>query len=186
MRTLPFSLPGFELQQVSCGEATLTITARAISPEAVCPSCQRISHRVHSYYSRSPADLPVSGQRVQLVLHVRRFRCQNRQCQRHTFAERLPDLPVSARQTARLATILESIAVVLSGQAGSRLTAQLAMPVSPDTLLRRAKKAASSSHPTPRILGVDDFAFRRGRTYGTLLLNLESHQPVDLLAVKRD
>jgi transposase len=183
LRTLPFLLPGFEIQQVSCGEATLTITARAISPTAACPSCQQVSHRIHSYYIRSPQDLPVSGQSVQLVLHVRRFRCQNRQCQRQTFVERVPEVvPVQARRTTRLGTLLDLVAVVLSGQAGSQLAHQMGMAVSADTLLRRAKRAAAASIKAPRILGVDDFAFQRGRTYGSILVNLESHRPVDLLA----
>ena len=103
LRTLPFSLPGFEIQQVSCEETTLLIAARASSPEAVCPTCQQASQRVHSYYTRSPTDLPVSGQGVRLVLHVRRFRCQNRGCPQQTFVERVPDVvPLQARRTTLL------------------------------------------------------------------------------------
>jgi hypothetical protein len=99
----------------------LTITARALTSTGTCPSCGQETAHVHSYYTRTPQDLPVSGKIVQLALRVRRFRCPNPQCSRQTFAERLPNVPVSARQTSRLGTILESIAVVLSGQAGSRL-----------------------------------------------------------------
>jgi transposase len=121
---LQFTFAGFEIQHIASGENLLTITARALKPTSACPSCDQASTHVHSYDTRSPADLPISGQRVQLVLRVRRFRCPNAQCSRQTFAERLPHVPVSARQTSRLGTILESIAIVLSGQAGSRLTDQ--------------------------------------------------------------
>ena len=121
---LQFTFAGFEVQHIAKVESLLTITARALTKMGACPSCGEETSHIHSYYQRHPQDLPISGLQVQLVLRVRRFRCLNSQCPRQTFAERLPELPVSARQTGRLGTILESIAVVLSGQAGSRLAEQ--------------------------------------------------------------
>jgi transposase len=111
---LQFTFAGFEVQHMASHDGMLTITARALAKTSACPSCGEESSHIHSYYQRHPQDLPISGLQVQLVLRVRRFRCPNPQCARQTFAERLPNLPMSARQTSRLVTILESIAVVRS------------------------------------------------------------------------
>jgi transposase len=179
---LPFPLPGFEIQEISSTLAVITITARATSATAICPACQQESHRLHSYYTRRPADLPISGQTIRLSLRVRRFRCQNQACRQQTFAEPLPQvLSRYARQTKRLKAMLKLFAYALSGQAGSRLLKQMGIPVGGESLLRLAKEATPSVVQAPQILGVDDFAFKRGRSYGTILVNLQTHHPVDLL-----
>ncbi|CAG1006725.1 hypothetical protein ANAEL_03451 [Anaerolineales bacterium] len=179
---LPFSLPGFEIDEVQEHPDHLEIFAHSVTAEAICPTCQHGSRRVHSYYRRQPTDLPVSDRRVRLVLTVRRFRCQNEQCPKRTFAERWPDLlVVHAQRTRRLDLALEAVAFALGGQAGQRLALKLRMPVSGDTLLRLIRRTCLLAPDAPVVIGVDDWAKRRGRTYGTLVVDLERHQAIDLL-----
>lgn len=176
------STPGCVVDHVGSNGQTLTLSVRSNSQSAACPSCQESSQRVHSFYTRVPADLPLSGQAVQLYLNVRRFYCCNAYCEKRTFTEPLPDfLAFRARRTDRLAAAQRSVGVALGGEAGARLLARLAMPTSPDTTLRLIRKVQTATAATPRVLGVDDWAIRKGRSYGTILVDLEKHQVVDLL-----
>jgi transposase len=161
----------------------IIITSSPHQLSAACPACTQVSQRLHSRYQRILADLPWQGRPVALQVAARRFRCLNPSCARQTFAERLAGAPAAARRTKRLSDLQGHLAHALGGEAGRRLAERMAMPVSADTLLRMACKASNDREapPTPRVLAVDDWAWRRGHRYGTALVDLERNTVVDLL-----
>ncbi len=162
----------------------VTIEAGPRPTSADCPSCGSASWRIHSGYLRTLRDLPWQGRPVTIRVAARRFRCTNLGCARKTFAERLDNVAlVSARRSERLGGLQRYLKLALGGEAGARLAGRLSMPVSADTLLRMAAAPITGKAPpqTPRVLAVDDWAWRRGHRYGTILVNLERNEVIDLL-----
>jgi transposase len=153
---------------------------------AVCPGCQSISRSRHSRYWRSLKDLPVQGTQVMLRLHLGRWRCRNAGCQRRIFTERLPKVCAPyTQQTTRTSEIIAAMGHALGGRPGERLMRRLGMPVSADTLIRQVKRAAHlSALSQVRVLGVDDWAWCKGQTFGTILVDLERSQVEDLLPTR--
>jgi len=173
-----------QLEHVEVDDALNLIiaTATTTASEAACPLCQQPSHRIHSHYLRTLTDLPCCGQRVKWIIQVRRFRCLNPKCSRKLFSERLPTCaPPYARRTLRQGEALSEMACTLGGKVGEWIVGLMRMDVSHDTLIRLIRRRQPEALLTPRVLGVDDFAWKKGRRYGTILLDLERHQVIDVL-----
>ena len=174
--------PGLVVDDVEVG-AALTINARPIAASARCPSCDQVSARVHSRYTRTLSDLPVAGRHVVITVSVRRFRCVGAGCRTQIFAERLrPDLAAAyARRTGRLDCIVHHLGLALGGRPAASFAHRLMGPASRDTMLRTVRRRAQRPAEPLNVIGIDDWAFRRGQRYGTLVCDLERRRVAALL-----
>jgi transposase len=187
--TSPFlPLPeGLVIASLSETESQLMVHVACRSPTACCPLCQLPSDRIHGRYGRTVADLPCAGRRVVLALTVRKFVCRTPTCPRQIFTERFPDLVLSyARLTNRLRDALVALGLAPSAEVCTRLAPKLGMQVSAPTLLRRLRSVSCPPPTSVRILGIDDWSWKKGQIYGTLLVDLELRRPIEILPDRRE
>ena len=174
--------PDVRVDSVYLGPEAVMVEATVMAPTSDCPRCGHPSDRVHSRYARKVRDLPWQGRSVTVRLTVRKFVCGHPGCGQKVFCERLPGLLAArGRTTERQTQAHRLLGLALGGEAGARLATELAMPTSPDTLLRRVRQSADEPEPAPRVVGIDDWALRKGQRYGTIIIDLERGRVVELL-----
>ncbi len=172
------------LETITADDQTrcLTLELTSTQPLPTCPLCQTPARRSHSAYTRTLADLPWADVAVRLHLKVRKCFCPSTDCPRRIFAERVPSIAAPwSRRTTRLAAAQQRIGLALGGAAGSRLAHDLAMPAGIDLLLVLVRRVQLAPRPLPRAIGVDEWAHRKGQTYGTIIVDLETGEPLDVL-----
>jgi transposase len=170
------------LTALTIEQESVVLQLTATAPTAPCPRCMSPSSSVHSRYGRHVMDVPWGALAVRLHLLVRKFFCRNASCARRIFTERLPGfIAPCARKTTRLITTLRAMGVTLGGHAGARLAARLRLSTRPATLLCLVRTAPVLATSAPQAIGVDEWVWRRGHRYGTILVDLMTHRVVDLL-----
>ena len=172
-------------QVVRCVErdGVILVHARSIVRCAPCPSCRSWSRQRHASYTRHLAERPVLDKPIEFRIEIHRFKCSTIGCPRSTFSEDIHGLAGRhQRRTRSHARALTSLGYALGGAAAARLATELGLRTSADTVIRQLRRSAEIQRKCrPRVVGIDDWAIAKGHHYGTLIVDLERCEPIDVL-----
>ena len=175
-------LSALVIEDVEDAGEVIQVRARTRDAAVACPGCGVETARVHGYHERTAADVPVDGRRVLVKVRVRRMRCTVPGCKVQTFREQVPGvLDRYQRRISRLTAQVSAVARELAGRASARLLPALGIRASRHTALRVLLRIPLPALAVPRVLGIDDFALRRGQVYATVLIDAETGRRVDVV-----
>ena len=178
-------MPMLNLNRIEYIDSTIWINASVKTKRSRCPNCETFSMKIHDHYIRAISDLPVFQYRTMILLKTRKFKCVNTGCKRKVFSEQIPAILRYSRRTNRVLRILETFAIELTGKLGSIISKQLLISVSCSSITRIAHRQPLPEIKQPRVLGVDDWAYRKGVSYGTILIDMETSRPIDILPSRK-
>lgn len=173
----------FEIKNIQVKDWKIRLVIESTATQAACPECQHLSAQLHSHYWRYPSDLAWADFPVVWNLSAKRYFCRNQACSKRTFAEQHPEtLAPYARRTKRLHEKQLLVGVNQCARAAERLLHVFHIGISDTTVIRMIRAIPEIEPLAIRVLGVDDWAKRKGQRYGTLLVDLERGKVIDLLA----
>jgi transposase len=174
-------MPVLIVNNIDYSSSIIKIYASIKVKRSKCPICRKYSTKVHDHYIRTVSDLPVFQNKTTIVLKTRKFKCHNLQCNRKVFSEQTPYILRYSRRTKRVSKILDSLSIESTGKLGSILSKQLLISVSNSTITRMAHRQQLPPIIQSRVLVDDDWAYRKGISYGTILIDMETSKPIDIL-----
>jgi transposase len=164
-------------------DQAIIVSLHAVSSTAACPQCGTAGSRVHSRYERTIVDLAFGGRSLTLKLLVRKWICPEALCSQHIFAERFPEVVQRyARMTDRLIKALQSIGVLTNGADAAQIVSSCGMPTTAKTIIRRVLQLPLPSEGSVHKVSIDEWAWKKGHHYGTILVDQEKRRVVQLLA----